>query len=319
MRRLARWLGRALLIGLAALGLWLATVPTPDTDRAAVQAKYALPGGGRFIEHEGARIHWHEAGCADCPALLLLHGLGASVHAWLPLEAELGERFRLISLDFPAHGFSLPRPDDDYSNDALVEAAAAVAREAGLTRFGLIGHSLGGMVAWRYAAARPGEVSALVLIAPAGEAQPDARAPGALSRLARWAIHGEATIWLAERLTPRWFIEESLKGSVGDTALATPEAVDRYWEMVRQPGNRRAQIVWAKSPRSQLRLPSDVKAETVVIWGGADRLLPPERAEAFAAAIPDARVVILPGLGHLPMEEQPARVAKEIEGLMADP
>lgn len=312
MRWLGRWLGRALLAGLALLGLWLTFVPTPDTDRAAMEVKYALP-GSRFIDHEGARLHWREAGCAACPPLLLLHGLGASIHAWLPLEAELGSRFRLISVDFPAHGFSEPRADDDYSNDALVSAVAAVARAAGLLRFTLVGHSLGGMIAWRYAAARPEEVSALILIAPAGEAQPDVRARGALSRLAAWAIHSEATVWLAERLTPRWFIEESLKGSVGDPAHATAEAVDRYWEMVRQPGNRRAQVVWANSPRSQLRLPGEVKAETLVIWGGADRLLPPERAARFAGAIPGGRAVLLEGVGHLPMEEAPARVAAEID------
>lgn len=318
MRRFLKWTlgGAAALV--AALFIWLATTPTPDTDWAAMEAKYGFA-DSRYLEFDGARLHWRDVGCKTCPPLVLVHGLGASVHAWADLEARLADRFRLVSLDLPAHGLSEARRDDDYRADVLIRAVEAVADAAGLTEFALVGHSLGGFVAWRFALARPERLEALAMIAPAGASQVGRTPPGPIARAMSRAIHSDAVAWIAERYTPRSFIAASLEGSVADPARATDEAVDRYWELLRLPGHRRAQIVWQRKPRARGAFDrlSTVDAPTLIVWGEDDRLLPATLLDAFTSRLSHAEVLRIDAVGHLPMEEAPDLVADRIARFVA--
>ena len=174
MRKLTVSLG--ILAGLA--GIAFLALRTPDTDPAAMRARYGGP-DSRFTEAANglAALHYRDQGCRDCPAILLVHGSNASLHTWEPLVEKLQDRYRLISYDQPGHGLTGPHPRDDYTARGLFEAIAAVVDATGVEPFAIAGNSMGGWLAWRYALAQPRDLSALILLNASGPPPPPDRLP----------------------------------------------------------------------------------------------------------------------------------------------
>ncbi|MBY0422079.1 MAG: alpha/beta hydrolase, partial [Parvularculaceae bacterium] len=286
---------------------------TPDTDRAAMIKKYGGPSPLFAEGFEGLKVHWRDEGCRDCPALVLLHGSNASLQTWEILAGELKTEFRVVTLDLPGHGLTGRHPRDDYSARGMMEAVDAVAAAAGLEQFALGGNSMGGWVAWRYALAHKERVSALILLDAAGmPAREGDKAPASNIgfRLLRSPI-GRA---LAEQITPRPLVKQSLLQSVSRKDIVTEQMIDRYWELLRFPGNRRATVMRAKSsrePEMAARI-GDIKAPTLIIWGREDRLIPVSAATTFKERLPQAETMIFDGVGHIPMEEAPEATAAAI-------
>jgi pimeloyl-ACP methyl ester carboxylesterase len=310
MRKAAVILGFAV----ALIALILVMLRTPDSDAASMRVKYGGPDSVFARTPDGMSVHYRDQGCRDCPAILLVHGSNSSLQTFEPLVRNLQNRYRLISYDQPGHGLTGPHPRDDYSAQGMFEAIAAVVEATGVERFAIAGNSMGGWVAWRYALAQPQNVSALVLIDSAGApAPPGAEKPRLYlgARIMRWSV-GRL---LGQLVTPRPVIRQSLLDSVADEAGVTEEMVDRYWELLRFPGNRRAAGLLAivdREPGYGKRL-SEVNAPTLILWGEEDRVIPPDNAKIFHQMIPDSSLQIFDGVGHLPMEEAPERTASAID------
>lgn len=111
---------------------------------------------------EGARIHWAEAGRADAPALVLLHGVGADHHLFDAVTPLLAADFRVIGIDLRGHGQS-GASEGDYTMKLLAEDVLAVMDAAGIERAHVCGVSLGGMVAMRLALLAPERIGRLLL------------------------------------------------------------------------------------------------------------------------------------------------------------
>jgi pimeloyl-ACP methyl ester carboxylesterase len=264
-------------------------------------------------------VHWRDEGCRDCPAIILLHGSSASVQTWEPLVRRLGAQYRVISYDQPGHGLTGPHPRDDYSANGMMEALDAVAKAAGADHFILGGNSMGGWVAWRYALAHPERIDALLLIDAAGAPLRAGETPPPLNlgfRLAKMEVMRP----LLEQVTPRSLVKKSILETVADDAIVTEEMVDRYWELLRFPGNRRATALRNDTDREAAmaeRL-KEIAAPTLILWGDMDTLIWPSAADTFAERIPKAKKVILSGVGHIPMEEAPDATADAIRGFLED-
>lgn len=303
----------ALLFLLAAAAGAAVLLQTPDTKPQAMIAKYGGPNPAFAEGPGGMRVHWRDQGCRDCPALILLHGSNASLHTFEPVIERLGSEFRIITYDQPGHGLTGPHPRDDYSAAGMFEALDAVVAAAGVDRFVLGGNSMGGWVAWRYALARPERVAALILIDAAGAPLRAGETPPPLNlgfRLARNPLARP----LLERFTPRSLIRKSLLQTMAVDDIVTEEMVDRYWELLRFPGNRRATALRARTDREDGyadRL-GEIRTPTLILWGAEDRLIYATAAETFAERIPDAKVEVFAGVGHIPMEEAPEATANAI-------
>lgn len=302
-----------LAVLLAVVAALFLVVRTPDTNRDAMIAKYGGP-SPLFAEGPGGmKVHWRDQGCRECPAMVLLHGSNASLHTWEPLIERLGVEYRIITYDQPGHGLTGPHPMDDYTAAGMAQALDAVASAAGLEHFILGGNSMGGWVAWRYALARPERVDALLLIDAAGAPLAQGQTPTKLPigfRLARIRALGP----LLEQITPRSLVEKSLLQSVEVDSIVTPEMVDRYWELLRFPGNRRATGIRNRTDREEAyadRL-GEISAPSLVLWGEKDSLIPRSAADTFAERLPNVTKVILTGVGHIPMEESPDATASAI-------
>jgi len=286
---------------------------TPDTDREEMIAKYGGPGAMFADGAGGLRVHWRDEGCNDCPAIVLLHGSNASLHTFERMIAELGGEFRIITYDQPGHGLTGPHPRDDYSAAGMFEALNAVANAARIDRFYLGGNSMGGWVAWRYALAYPERVEGLILIDAAGMPLRDGETPPPLN-LGFRLLRNPMLRPLMSQITPRSLVEKSLKDTVADPAIVDDTMVDRYWELLRFPGNRRASAIRASADREQGmadRLP-EITAPALVLWGAQDNLIRASAAITFDERLPNADVVVLDNVGHIPMEEAPAATANAI-------
>lgn len=318
---------RNFLAALAGLGAVLAVaflaLRTPDADRAAMIVKYGGP-AATFAEGAGGmRVHWRDEGCRDCPAIILLHGSNASLHTFEAVIAELAGEYRVITYDQPGHGLTGPHPRDDYSAAGMFEALNAVANAARLDRFYLGGNSMGGWVAWRYALAYPERVEGLILLNASGAPLREGETAPPLNlgyRLQRNPMLRP----LLSQITPRSLVEKSLQDTVADPSIVTDAMVDRYWELLRFPGNRRASALRAVVDREADYFDriSEITGPTLLLWGAQDRLVYASAATTFDERLPNADVVILDNVGHLPMEEAPAATANAIrrflEGLQPE-
>ena len=306
----------AIILGLSAAllaGAFIA-LRTPDTDAAGMQRKYGGPKPTFAETSDGMLVHYRDQGCRNCPAIILLHGSNASLHTFEPLVDILKDRYRLISYDQPGHGLTGPHPRDDYSAQGMFDAIEAVVDATGVERFTIAGNSMGGWVAWRYVLEQPQNITSLILMDASGAPpSPDAEKPKLY--LGARIVQYSAGRFLVQHITPRSIIRKSILDTVADEAFVTEEMVDRYWELLRYPGNRRATALLAIADREPgyAQQLTGVAVPTLILWGEEDRVIPPHNANTFHEMIPGAKLQILDGVGHLPMEEAPARTAVAIE------
>ena len=304
VRRILRWAGALFLLAIAALALWLYA---PDKPRAALEAAY--PGEYRTVD--GVRLRLRDTGPKGAPALILLHGFGSSLDTWEPWAKALSARYRVIRLDLPGFGLTGADPTGDYTDARAAAIIAVLMDQFSLPHAALIGNSLGGRLAWQFAARYPDRVTRLVLISPDGFASPGF----AYGKAPAVPLVMEAMPWVGPRsliranLAPAWAHPEALPDAV----------VERYRDMLLAPGVRRAILDRTRQTvltDPALRLQS-ITAPTLLLWGEQDHMIPIRNAADYLRLLPHATLVRLPGLGHVPFEEAPAQSLPPVERFLS--
>lgn len=323
MRRFGKWVWRGLIVLLAVLVIAFLIFRTPDTDPSEMRAKYGGP-PSQFVEiGDGVTVHLRDEGPKDAPAILLLHGSNADLHTWEPWVAALKGQYRVIRFDQVGHGLTGPDPKEDYSRDNYVADILEVADALGLQQFILGGNSMGGKHALAFAAAHPDRVSGLVLVDGSGgpmlkldpkdKDEDNGNIGFTIARMPGVNL-------LVEQITPRSLIAQSLEQSVSVKSVASPAAVDRYWELLRYPGNRRATLTRFSQPYDPLSEAeiAAVTTPTLILWGEEDRIIPVEAGQWLAKTLPSNRLVIYPAIGHLPQEEAPTETLGDLQPWLAE-
>jgi pimeloyl-ACP methyl ester carboxylesterase len=310
MKRFFKWLAALVVVLVAALFIW---GYAPDTDPAAMKAKYG-DGASRFVQLEpGLNVHYRDEGKSDGRVVMLIHGSNASLHTWEPWVALLGKHYRIISLDLPGHGLTGVNPAGVYDNQSYVAVVDALLNKLDIAKAVIGGNSMGGGVSWMYALAHPEKTEALLLVDAGG--QPQARS-GNLPigfRLMRMPVIKEA----ARVIAPRSIFESSINTTMSVKSKIDDRLIDRYWELNRYPGNREATMKRFGDPGSRnygtKETLAAIKVPVMIMWGEEDNLIPVSSAKWFAEAIPGAKLVIYPKVGHIPMEEIPERSAADVK------
>jgi pimeloyl-ACP methyl ester carboxylesterase len=286
----------------------------PDKTLAELKPQYAPP-PSQFVEVEGVQVHYRDEGPRDDPSpIVLLHGTSASLHTWQGWVDAIGAQRRLVRLDLPGFGLTGPYADDDYTMKHYVRFLGAFLEAVGVSRPVLVGNSFGGNIAWHAAAAWGRErVQELVLVDGAGYAYKPKSMPIGFVFAQRPWLHP-----VLLHITPRSAIESSVRDVYGDKTKVTPELVDRYRDLTLRAGNRRGVIERFRQVRAgeDEQVIKDVKVRTLIVWGGADQLIPVENARRFHAEIEGSELAIVDGLGHVPHEEDPARSLEPVKAFL---
>jgi pimeloyl-ACP methyl ester carboxylesterase len=249
----------------------------------------------RTVTADGVRLRVLDAG--QGPALLLIHGLSASLDIWRHVIDEFSDRYRVVVPDLPGHGESA-KPDAPYTIDFYAGVMRTLARELGVDAAVVAGSSLGGKIALELACWYPSFVRALVLAAPAGEYARGLRPFGkAIQVLSRPVVMRHAL----DRTIEQTFHDRTRGGHVMRkqilaARLAAPDFPDFARAVARSVGG-----VLAADAQPLRRITQPVLA----IWGREDRIVPTRRITPLLRGIPHTRLRIIDRCGHVAMLEQP--------------
>ncbi len=270
----------------------------------------------RFVRAAGLRWHLQRMGPAGAPKMLLLHGTGASTHSWRALLGRLARRFDTLAVDLPGHAFTETPGPSGLSLPGMASALGELLRQLDFAPMLVVGHSAGAAIAVRMAL--DGHIAPRALVSLNGALLP-------LHGLAGQVFSPLAKLLALNPFVPRLFswraadpaVLRRLLESTGSTIDAEGQAL--YRRLVADP----AHVAGTLGMMAQWDLPALATAlprlvtPLYLLVGDADRTVPPAQARQVQALVPKASITVLPGLGHLAHEEQPARVSAAIEHIAA--
>ncbi len=270
----------------------------------------------RSAEVGGVKLSYSTAG--QGPAVVLVHGYAETSRMWRPIIPQLASRFRVIAPDLPGFGDSAI-PDDGLDLTTAAGRIHDLVRSLGIAKASVVGHDIGLMVAYAYAARFPDEVEKLVVM--------DAFLPG----VEGWEqIYDDPALWHFRFYGPtpealvkgreRVFFEHFWNDFAADAAHSIPEE-DRgaYAETYSRPGRMRAAWSYfasfpdaardfARLARTRLKMP-------VLSLGGANSLGAP-LAEQMKEVADDVSVVVLEDTGHWVLEENPVQTIRALTSFL---
>jgi pimeloyl-ACP methyl ester carboxylesterase len=300
----------ALAVVTASLVAGCAMHEIPYSDLAA---RYALTSSRTFEPEPGLRVHCTDEGNQSGRTLILVHGFAASVHAWRPWIERVGGEHRLIALDLPGHGLTEAPKDYQASLDKNAALVGAIADHVGVSRFVLVGNSMGGAVSLNFARAHSDRLDGLVLVDAAGwpgESEQQAGGPPLVFSL----LNNGFGRFILKLFDPRWFAKDALKSAYLDATLVNEALINRYGDLALAPGHRDILLTQQSRPGTPFTRAdfAALQVPTLVLAGEQDKLIPADQSRAIADAIPGARLVIYPDGGHVPMEQLPERSAEDL-------
>jgi pimeloyl-ACP methyl ester carboxylesterase len=272
----------------------------------------------RTAEVDGLTIFYREAGAADAPTLLLLHGFPSASHMFRELIPLLADRYHVVAPDLPGFGRSdMPaRGDFDYTFDHLADVIDRLTEVLGLDRFAVYVFDYGAPVGFRIAAAHPERIAAI--ISQNGNAYEEGLSDGWGPLQAYWKEPSPANREGVRRLVePETTVWQYTYG-VPDPARVSPDGygLDNYY--LARPGADEIQLDLILDYASNVALYPVFqeyfrasRPPLLAVWGSNDPFFLPAGAEAFKRDIPDADVRFVP-TGHFALETHVAEIAAAI-------
>ena len=265
-----------------------------------------------FIDINGTNVHYRDVGNSnDSIPIVLMHGTGSSLHTYDFWSDNLKRTNRIIRMDLPAFGLTGPFVKNDYSISNYTFFLKEFLNSLNIKECILIGNSLGGEIAWRFAIAEPLMVKKLVLIDAGGYPVISKSVPIAF-KLAKIPVLNN----LLTYITPRFLIRASIENVYFDKSKVSDSLVNRYFELTLRKGNRNAIIdrlmvstTLTNGTKTHTSI-KNIKKPTLIIWGSDDQLIPVENAYKFNNDITNSKLVVMQQTGHVPMEEKPLESLK---------
>jgi pimeloyl-ACP methyl ester carboxylesterase len=307
-------------VGVVAALLGLALI----TQAGVVVLQRAYPATGRMIDVAGAMLNIVELGPRDAagPPVVMIHGASSNLEAMRqPLGDLLAGHHRVILIDRPGHGWSTRLRARD-STPAIQGAMLDEALEKlGVSRAIFVVHSWSGALGARMALDYPRRVAGLVMLAPVAYPWPGGvgwynslvTAP-VVGPLLAYTITLPLGLLLAEPGARGVFLPQAMPdGYVSNTAtpllLRPREFLANAWDLVTLKA-----AVKEQAPRY-----ADIEAPTVIMAGESDKTVSTSiHARPLAAVLPNAKLIVLPGVGHMIQNAAPDRVVSEIEAMIGN-
>lgn len=266
------------------------------------------PADATFVDVDGVHVHYREAGVG--PAVVLLHGYGASIELWRGVQDALAAHHRVIALDLKGFGWT-SRPPGDYAPPAQATLVWHVLDQLGVGDVALVGHSWGASVALAMALDQPARVRRIALYsAYVFEAQVPA--------FFRWARTGG----VGELLFAAYYrqrMEDRAALAYHDPRFVTQVRVDRIEAEAARPGAVAAALATARGQHyaDLERRYREVRQPTLLLWGDDDLVTPLRYGRRLARELPDARLEVYPDCGHIPMVEAANQTTRDLAGFLS--
>lgn len=257
------------------------------------------------------RIHFISKG--EGSPVVLLHGFMDTLQSWRGNVEELAKRHRVIALDAPGFGSSERVRGQVYSIKAQARVLAEFLDRQGVEKTALVGHSLGGALAAQFAYNFPWRVTRLVLVDAAVYLRVP-RTTRLVGRIPRFLTRGAIGIYSMNGAG----IRASLKNAYGDARRVQEESVHVRTRASRVQGTAEALVSMIGSLHDS-DLPeaaAGLTMPTLIVWGEKDPVLPLSHARRLQHELPDARLAIVAGAGHLPHEEMPEKMNQLLTGFL---
>jgi len=276
----------------------------------------------RFLEVDGVKIFYREAGAETSPALLLLHGFPTSSHMFRDLIPALGDDHHVVAPDLPGFGFS-DAPDRSqfkYTFDHLADVIDRFTTVAGLTRYAIYVFDYGAPVGFRLASRHPERITAI--ISQNGNAYEEGLSEGWNPIQRYWKEPtSDNRAALREFLKPETTKWQYVHG-VPAESLVAPESYTLDSALLARPGNDEIQLDLFLDYASNVALYPKFqeyfrahRPPLLAVWGKNDPFFLPPGAEAFKRDIPGA-VVRFFDTGHFALETHAAEIAATIRGFL---
>jgi pimeloyl-ACP methyl ester carboxylesterase len=282
---------RRLTIVVATLGLasLVAAQPPAGVDRTATA--------------NGLRLHYLEWGDPAKPPMILLHGIARHAHTFDHIAPAFARDHHVIALDMRGHGDSAWSPEGAYLVQDYVRDLEALVAALRLRRLTLLGNSTGGRVVQVFAGLHPDLVDRIV-VEDVGPERPQNIADAFARRV--------------EQEANGWATEDELVAQLVAANRRTPEPLLRTYAHFGVKPRGDGRLIWKRDPNlvkgfveTELwDTVSKIRAPALYVIGGGSRIVPPETQERLKQTLPDCRVVVMPGLGHYPSEEDTAGFMK---------
>lgn len=244
--------------------------------------------------------------------IVMIHGFGANKDNWTRLAGHLTDDFNVYAIDLPGHGDSSKPLDIGYRLEDQAGYVAQILEALSVNDAHIMGNSMGGAITALYAANYPGKVKSAVLFDPAGILEYESelvdlvmegdnplipKKPGDFERLMEFALEKEP------------FVPWPIMGVMEERAIANRDVNEVIFAAIRDAG-------FESDFRNAI---TRIQAPVLIIWGKEDRVINYRNGEVFAAAIPNARLELMEGIGHAPMVEAPAESAELFRTFIEQP
>ncbi len=272
-----------------------------------------------FVNVEGVNTAYLKAGSGP-QVVVLLHGGGLDNAAlsWELLIPDLAQTHAVYALDWPGYGQS-DSPDEQFVVSYYVNFFERFIQTLGLTRFSLVGVSMGGAIALGFTLNHPQLVNRLVLVDSYGLQR---KAP--FHKLSYLYVNFPGvralTWWLVRQ---RWMVRYSLGSILKRPGSITQELVERVHQQAMQPGSGKAfgdlqdgDIGWQGLKTNYLERLPEIQQPTLIIHGGKDTLVPLSASQEAARLMPHADLSIMDGCGHWPQRDHPEWFNRLVVGFL---
>lgn len=249
---------------------------------------------------DGANYAYLEGGQGE--TLMLLHGFGANKDTFARTSRYLTSHYRVVVPDHIGFGESDHPAEADYSPNAQAERLHALAKALGISTLHLGGNSMGGQIAMAYAALYPDEVKSLWLLDPAGIwSAPESDLRKVIAKTGKNPLMPQTEDEFAELIpfvmADAPFIPRPLMNVMARERILNYTLEEKIFP----------QLI-ADSVEQRV---NGMQTPTLIVWGELDRTLNVASAEILHKLMPNSQVIIMPGVGHVPMVERPLQSAND--------
>ena len=271
----------------------------------------------RFIEVDGARVHYQEAGDKGARTLMLIHGFGASNVVWANVILPLADAgFHVVAPDLIGFGFSEKPHDAEYTIEWQSRNVIRFMDELQIERATLVGSSYGGAVADFCALDFPDRVERLVLVDAVTNNEPKKQF---LARLGASPVIGELATPLI--LSSRWIIKRRARKFYARQQLPYDDSrFESRYRIMRTASAQRAALLTLRR-WDAARVESEahkIEQPTLLVWGEDDIDIPLENARKLHRMIPNSRLIVFRNCGHVPQEEFPQEFTEVLLNFCSD-